>query len=69
MNIFYRLLKKKHLQKEKKRNIYTNNKHGSTKAQREQANIHNVIFHECLCLIFENVYVLRAVQLACYGGS
>lgn len=44
MNIFYRLLKKKHLQKEKERNIYTNNKHGGTKAQSEQASIYKVIF-------------------------
>lgn len=69
MNIFYRHLKKKHLQKEKERNIYTNNKHEGTKAQSEQASIYKVIFQEWLSLIFENVYVLRAVQLACYGGS
>lgn len=67
MNIFYRLLKKKHLQKEK------NNKETFTqtinmKTQSEQPSIYNVIFQECSCLIFENVYVLRAVQLACYGG-
>lgn len=60
MNIFCRLLK---------RNIYTNSESGDIKAQSEQGSSYKVIFQQCPCLIFENVCILRAVQLAYYGGS
>lgn len=51
------------------RNIYINNKCGNIKVQSEQASIYKAIFRECPCFIFENAYILRAVQLAYYEGS
>lgn len=62
MNIFCRLLKR-NIYKEKERNIYTNKNVEALRLKSAGD------FQECPCLIFENAYVLRAVQLACSGGS
>lgn len=39
------------------------------KGQSEQASIYKVIFRERPYFIFENAYIPRAVQSACYVGS